>query len=178
MWTIEWEIFKSFRWLATKTNEHIIQKFRREVANARRQQHLEEKKARKLALITAKDTHENKSAITKRYELIEQLLLQITKSAIHLWFVWKHLLRYRQELLKEFLDSGEAYRSGTEETEEAKKPDVIRATLVWKWPENDGFKNWRWRNKHKPAVVDDDTEMKQIVKVDEIKNDEIDILRI
>ncbi|ETN99079.1 hypothetical protein RFI_38408, partial [Reticulomyxa filosa] len=52
---------------------------------------------------------ENKSAITKRDELIEQLL-RITKSAIHLRFVWKHLVRYRQELLEEFLDSGEAYR--------------------------------------------------------------------
>ncbi|ETO15752.1 hypothetical protein RFI_21612 [Reticulomyxa filosa] len=54
-------------------------------------------------------TSEKKRAIAKQDTLVEQLL-QITKSAIHLRFVWKHLVRYRQDLLDEFLDSGEAYR--------------------------------------------------------------------
>ncbi|ETO07817.1 hypothetical protein RFI_29572 [Reticulomyxa filosa] len=49
MWIIEWEISKSF-------HEQLIQKFRRE------------KTARKLALITAKDTQEKKSDDNKQDE--------------------------------------------------------------------------------------------------------------
>jgi len=45
----------------------------------------------------------------KRNKCVEELL-SITKSAIHLRFVWRHLVNYRQDLLDPFLNSGKAFR--------------------------------------------------------------------
>jgi hypothetical protein len=47
--------------------------------------------------------------VEKRNAVVERLLA-ISPSAIHLRFVWRHLMRYRQELLDRFLDSGAAFR--------------------------------------------------------------------
>ncbi|ETN98178.1 hypothetical protein RFI_39336 [Reticulomyxa filosa] len=126
-----------------------------------------EKKARKLALITAKDTHENKSAITKRDELIEQLLLT-TNSAINL-------------------------RISNARNGRSEKPDAMRAALrrviatnlilrnelekrganALKQPVDGTIKELAQEQQKlvlekqtQIAVVDDDTETKQIAKVD------------
>eukprot|EP00456_Euglypha_rotunda_P049122 TRINITY_DN3939_c0_g1_i2.p1 TRINITY_DN3939_c0_g1~~TRINITY_DN3939_c0_g1_i2.p1 ORF type:complete len:345 (+),score=82.22 TRINITY_DN3939_c0_g1_i2:83-1036(+) len=57
----------------------------------------------------------------KKRDICVEELLSITKSAIHLRFVWRHLVNYRQDLLDPFLNSGKAFRGVFYATPEDRK---------------------------------------------------------
>ena len=56
-----------------------------------------------------RDFEQKKDKMIARNAMIEELL-NVSKSAIYLRFVWKHLLHVRQDLMTPFLNSGECYR--------------------------------------------------------------------
>ena len=46
----------------------------------------------------------------KRRDQMVETVLAISQSAIHLRFVWKHLIKHRQDLLDKYLDTGSTFR--------------------------------------------------------------------